>query len=52
MLDFHEDLFKAKHGVQILRGALKGQGISKVLQFPESRLIVKSTFQCNGPGDV
>jgi hypothetical protein len=33
MLDFHEDLLKARHGVQILRDALVGRGISNVLQF-------------------
>jgi len=35
MLDFQDDLFKERHGVQILRDALARRGISKVLQFNE-----------------
>jgi hypothetical protein len=35
MLVFHDDLFKERHGVKILRDALARRGISKVLQFNE-----------------
>jgi hypothetical protein len=35
MLDFHDDLLKARHGERILRDALIGRGISNVLQFHE-----------------
>jgi hypothetical protein len=35
MLNFHNDLFEAKNGLQILRDALTRRGISKVLQFNE-----------------
>jgi len=35
MLNFHDDLFVARNGVQILRDVLTRRGISKVLQFDD-----------------
>jgi hypothetical protein len=56
MLDFHEDLLKARHGVQILRDALIGHGISNVLQFhefsPAIEIDVSIFDPCYGPGEV
>jgi hypothetical protein len=36
MLDFHEDLLKARYGVQILRDALIGRGIFKCAPIPRN----------------
>jgi hypothetical protein len=56
LLLFHNDLFEARYGVQILRDGLIGRGISNVLQFPEFspdlEIDVSIFDPYYGPGEV
>ena len=56
LLFFHDDLFNARNGVQILRDALIRQGISNVLQFheigPDLEIDVSIFDPRYGPGEV